>query len=121
MTDHEITYSGNRSDSSCDGMVITVEVARDGKYLGQTSGIMPGADYRRKYKEGRRLTLFFDGAARHLAEIVAEEIRSGTFRETWQLEAPMVQLDAQRANELAQFDSMHSALAEGDLLLRVTT
>jgi hypothetical protein len=121
MADYDISFSGNRSDMSHDGMIITVEVARDGTYLGLTAGLMPGVDYRRKYKEGRRLTLFFDGAARHLAELVADDIRSGTFRETWQLEAPLVPLDAQRANELAQFDSMHAALADGDLLLRVTT
>ncbi len=121
MADYDIEYCDSRSDMTHDGMVITVEVARDGTYLGRTAGLVPGIDYRRKYKEGRRLTLFFDGAARHLAELVAEEIRSGTFRETWQLDVPMLPLDAQRANELAQFDSMHAALAEGDLLLRVTT
>ena len=121
MADYEINYSDIRSDSSADGMIITVEVARDGTYLGRTAGIVPGIDYRRKYKEGRRLTLFFDGAARHLAELVAEEIREGKFRDTWQLEVPIVPLDAQRANELAQFDSMHAALAEGDLLLKVST
>ena len=61
MADYEINYSDIRSDSSADGMIITVEVARDGTYLGRTAGIVPGIDYRRKYKEGRRLTLFFDG------------------------------------------------------------
>jgi hypothetical protein len=121
MADYDISFSGNRSDMSHDGMVITVEVAKDGKYLGLTAGLMPGIDYRRKYKEGRRLTLFFDGAARHLAELVTDDIRAGRFRETWQLEAPMVPLSAQRANELAEFDSMHAALADGDLLARVTT
>jgi hypothetical protein len=121
MTDHEIHYCDIRSDMSLDGMIITLEVTRDGKYLGKTAGIVPAIDYRRKYKEGRRLTLFFDGAARQLAELVADEIRSGSFRDTWQLEVPIAPLDAQRSNELAQFDSMHAALAEGDLLLRVTT
>lgn len=121
MADYDINFADNRSDMTRDGMIITVEVTRDGTYLGQTAGLVPGIDYRRKYKEGRRLTLFFDGAARHLAELVADDIRAGTFRETWQLEIPLVELDAQRANELAQFDSMHAALAEGDLLLHVTT
>jgi hypothetical protein len=121
MADYDISFSGNRSDMSQDGMVITVDVAKDGKYLGLTAGLMPGIDYRRKYKEGRRLTLFFDGAARHLAELVTDDIRAGRFRETWQLEAPMVPLSAQRANELAEFDSMHASLADGDLLARVTT
>lgn len=120
MTDYDINFADNRSDMSHDGMIITVEVTRDSTYLGRTAGFVPGVDYRRKYKEGRRLTLFFDGAARHLAELVADDIRSGTFRETWQLEVPIVPLSAQRANELAQFDSMDSALAEGDLLLRIT-
>ena len=121
MADFEIRYSDNRSDQSRDGMIITVEVARDGTYLGKTSGIVASADYRRKYKEGRRLTLFFDGAARHLAELVAEDIQAGTFRDVWQLEAPIVPLSAERSNELAEFGSMHPALAEGDLLLKVTT
>jgi hypothetical protein len=121
MADFDITYADTRSDMSHDGMIITVEVTRDGTYLGRTAGLVPGIDYRRKYKEGRRLTLFFDGAARHLAELVADDIRSGTFRETWQLEVPMVPLSAEQANELAQFDSMHAALSEGDVLLRVTT
>ena len=121
MADYDINYADTRSDMSHDGMIITVEVTRDDTYLGQTAGLVPGVEYRRKYKEGRRLTLFFDGAARHLAELVAEEIRAGRFRDTWQLEVPMVPLSAQRANELAQFDSMHAALAEGDLLLHVTT
>ena len=121
MADFEIRYSDNRSDQSRDGMIITVEVARDGTYLGKTSGIVASADYRRKYKEGRRLTLFFDGAARHLAELVADDIKAGSFREVWQLEAPIVPLSAERSNELAQFDSMHPALAEGDLLLEVST
>jgi hypothetical protein len=121
MADYDITYSGNRSDMSHDGMIITVEVARDGEYLGLTAGLLPGIEYRRKYKEGRRRTMFFDGAARHLAELVTDDIRSGRFRETWQSQTPMVPLSAERANELAQFDSVHAALAEGDLLLRVTT
>ena len=105
MADYDINYADTRSDMSHDGMIITVEVTRDGTYLGQTAGLVPGVDYRRKYKEGRRLTLFFDGAARHLAELVAEEIRSGTFRETWQLEVPMVELSAsacQRARPVRQ-------------------
>jgi hypothetical protein len=121
MADYEIHYSDIRSDTSRDGMIITIEVTRDGTYLGKTGGLVPAIDYRRKYKEGRRLTLFFDGAARHLAELVADDIRAGTFRDTWQLDVPIVPLSAQRANELAQFDSMHAALAEGDLLLQVTT
>jgi hypothetical protein len=121
MADYEIVYSDARSDVSSDGMVISVEVAKDGQYLGKSAGLVPGVDYRRKYKEGRRLTLFFDGAARHLAEVIAEEIKAGTFRETWQLEAPIVPLDAARSNELAEFGSMHPALAEGDLLLKVST
>ena len=121
MADYEIRYSDVRSDMSRDGMIISVEVTKDDQYLGKTAGIVAGSDYRRKYKEGRRLTLFFDGAARHLAELVAEEIRAGTFREVWQLEAPIVPLSAERSNELAQFDSMHAALAGGDLLLRVRT
>jgi hypothetical protein len=121
MADYDINFADNRADMSRDGMIVTVEVTRDGTYLGRTAGIVPGIDYRRKYKEGRRLTLFFDGAARHLAELVADDIRSGSFRETWQLEVPMVPLSAQRANELAQFDSMHAALAEGDVLLRIST
>jgi hypothetical protein len=86
MADYDISFSGNRSDMSHDGMIITVEVARDGTYLGLTAGLMPGVDYRRKYKEGRRLTLFFDGAARHLAELVADDIRSvrpGSWRRRW--------------------------------------
>lgn len=121
MADYDINFADTRSDISHDGMIITVEVTRDGTYLGRTAGLVPGIDYRRKYREGRRLPLFFDGATRHLAELVADDIRSGTFRDSWQLEVPMVALSAQRANELAQFDSMHSALAEGDLLLRITT
>ena len=121
MADFDINFAENRSDMSNDGTIITVEVTRDGTYLGRTAGLVPAIDYRRKYKEGRRLTLFFDGAARHLAELVADDIRAGTFRETWQLEVPMVPLTAQRSIELAQFDSMHAPLAEGDLLLRIVT
>ncbi|MCD9622846.1 hypothetical protein [Rhabdothermincola salaria] len=121
MADYDINFSDKRPDMTRDGMIVTVEVTRDGTYLGQTAGIVAGSDYRRKYKEGRRLTLLFDGAARHLAELVADDIRAGDFRETWQLEAPVVPLSAERAGELAQFDSIHAALAEGDLLLRVTT
>jgi hypothetical protein len=121
MADYDICFSGNRSDMSRDGMIITVEVTRDGEYLGLAAGLLPGVDYRRKYKEGRRLTLFLDGAARHLAELVGDDIRSGTFRDSWQSESPIVPLSAERANELAQFDSMHAAIADGDLLLRVTT
>jgi hypothetical protein len=121
MADYDINYADIRSDMTHDGTIITVEVTRDGTYLGQTAGLVAAVDYRRKYKEGRRLTLFFDGAARHLAELVAEDIRAGRFRDSWQLEVPMVPLDAQRANELAAFDSMHAALVEGDLLESVST
>lgn len=119
MTGYDINFADIRPDMSRDGTIITVEVTRDGTYLGRTAGLMPAIDYRRKYKEGRRLTLFFDGAARHLAELVADDIRAGTFREAWQLEVPVVDLTAERAVELAQFDSMHAALVEGDLLLHV--
>jgi hypothetical protein len=90
MTGYDINFADNRPDMSRDGTIITVEVTRDGTYLGRTAGLIPAIDYRRKYKEGRRLTLFFDGAARHLAELVAEEIHAGTFRDSWQLEVPIV-------------------------------
>jgi hypothetical protein len=122
MATYEIKYDGERRHEPRDARVFAVTVWRDGEYLGVVAGALPGIDWRREFSEpDRRRGLYFNGAIRLLADLVADEIVRTGWREEWAPEVPMYGLSGPLAQQRVDFESNEDVYLGDEVIRKVET